>query len=151
MTMGWSIRVAEPCDADQISGIEQRSFSERSWGVAGVKQTLAAPSVDALIASSDDNCSPPVGFVIWRAIPPDAELLSIGVEPSMQGAGVGAALLHALVKRIVEQSVTTIYLEVAEKNQAALQLYNKFGFVCFGRRDAYYKSGANALVLKLNI
>lgn len=66
--------------------------------------------------------------------------ISINVHPQFRGLGIGSALLrHALDWARQEQGITRVQLEVLTRNQAAVRLYERLGFVCEGmRRRAYY-------------
>ena len=70
-----------------------------------------------------------------RAIDGEAEILTIGVLPEARGAGIGTFLLGIML----EEAVSTVFLDVAEDNLAALKLYQGLDFEVVGRRSAYYK------------
>lgn len=53
---------------------------------------------------------------------------SIGVLPSAQGRGVGAALLKAIIQTYVKEQGQTLGLIVEQNNPKALALYLKTGF-----------------------
>jgi ribosomal-protein-alanine N-acetyltransferase len=49
-----------------------------------------------------------------------------------------------------EEGAVTSFLEVRESNEAALEMYRKFGFVESGRREGYYKdNGEDAILMSL--
>ena len=69
----------------------------------------------------------------------DAQVMTIGVALCEQGAGIGAALLAALLARARELGARAMLLEVRVDNSPALALYERFGFVRMGRRRGYYQ------------
>ena len=86
------------------------------------------------------------GFCAWRqSLPDEAELLNLAVDPDFRRRGVGLALLQSL--RHAAQG--DIFLEVAETNVPALELYLKCGWIRTGIRPGYYDQGrTNGIVMK---
>ncbi|MEM1272992.1 MAG: ribosomal protein S18-alanine N-acetyltransferase [Pseudomonadota bacterium] len=79
------------------------------------------------------------GFGLVRVIPPEAELLTLAVNPSAQRQGHGAAILRALIDRAEQRGATQMFLEVAQGNRRAMSLYRKVGFAETGQRAGYYR------------
>jgi len=77
----------------------------------------------------------------------ETHITLLAVLPKLQGQGIGALLLWALLKNSLGQGRAWATLEVAVDNQVALGLYQTFGFQEAGRRPRYYSSGADALIL----
>jgi len=98
-----------------------------------------------LIAGTPDS------FAIGRAVIDEAELLTIATHPAKQRQGLGSATLSAFEDAACARGVTTIHLEVATDNAAALRLYANAGYVQTGRRKSYYpranRPAVDALVL----
>ncbi len=63
-----------------------------------------------------------------------AEVENLGVHPAARKAGVGRALLRALMAEAGCESGTPCELEVREGNGPALALYAQLGFEVVGRR-----------------
>ncbi|WP_372460596.1 ribosomal protein S18-alanine N-acetyltransferase [Actinomycetospora endophytica] len=79
--------------------------------------------------------------------PAEAEVHTIGVEPSVQGHGVGRRLLLGLLDRADAIGAVT-FLEVRTDNVPALALYRSEGFEVVGTRPRYYASGADAHTMR---
>ncbi|PVZ07880.1 ribosomal protein S18-alanine N-acetyltransferase [Actinomycetospora cinnamomea] len=79
--------------------------------------------------------------------PAEAEIHTIGVDPTHQGRGTGRALLAGLLAAADAIGATT-YLEVRTDNEAALHLYRSAGFEVLGTRRRYYASGADAYTMR---
>jgi ribosomal-protein-alanine N-acetyltransferase len=71
------------------------------------------------------------------------------VAPACRNVGLGRALLEAAVEELRSAGVKRLFLEVAEDNEAALELYRALGAVPVGKRQRYYESGADAAIFSL--
>ena len=58
--------------------------------------------------------------------------LGIGVLAPYRGNGIGSALMNSALEKAKLKGLTRIELTVREKNQSAINLYHKFGFVAEG-------------------
>ncbi len=66
-----------------------------------------------------------------------AQVLSVAVDPSAQGSGIGRQLVHAGLDLLRRQGVGTLKLEVRPDNEPARRLYSSLGFRETGRsRDS---------------
>ncbi len=84
------------------------------------------------VAEADDRW---IGMAVGDVHDPDADhahLFAMWVDPSERGAGVGRALVETSLGWAREQGVSEIHLTVAESNQAAQTLYERFGFIRTG-------------------
>jgi ribosomal-protein-alanine N-acetyltransferase len=66
-------------------------------------------------------------------------ILSLAVAPGARRIGLASALLDAAKAYAVKHDIEALFLEVAEDNVAARQLYEKYGFATVGRRAHYYR------------
>ncbi len=143
----WRIRRATQEDADALVVLDAKSFGARSWGEKNVRESLAVPNVSVLLAEAGGGA--PSGFVIWRDLSGEAEILSLGVAPNDQKRGAGVALVAATVAAAREAGAARIFLEVDAGNTPAIALYEKSGFAASGRRKGYYRDGADAVLMHL--
>jgi len=82
------------------------------------------------------------------AILEEAHITLLAVELDYQRQGLGQTLLCCLLKAAHDRGLERATLEVRVSNQAAIALYEKFGFQTAGRRKRYYaETGEDALVL----
>ena len=79
------------------------------------------------------------GFIILSSAADQAEILTIAVDPAERRRGIARALLDIAETELVDNGVDTLFLEVAEDNEAAIKFYKGAGFEPIGRRPAYYK------------
>lgn len=142
------IEAADTRHAETLAALHAACLEE-AWPAADIGALLRQPGVFAALAVD----SAPVGFMLWRVAADEAEILSLGVLPSARRHGIATALLEAATVSLLAAGVASLFLEVAEDNQAALAFYRIHGFGEAGRRSRYYRRAggreADALVLKL--
>ena len=90
------------------------------------------------------------GFIVWRTVCDEAEIITVGVHPDARGAGIAIAMLGIMENEIKKSGVKKIFLEVSAENAPAINLYKKCGFAQNGRRPKYY-DGADAILMAKEI
>lgn len=143
----WRVWPAVDGDEEALAVLEAESFGDRSWGENSVRKSFVVPGVAILLAGEARRA--PAGFVIWRDLGGEAEILSLGVAPGKQQQGVGRALVAALADAAKAVGAARIFLEVDAGNEAAIALYRRAGFTQSGRRQGYYRDGADAVLMQL--
>lgn len=148
-----SLLWAAPERAAEVSALHSRLFDE-NWSESSIKSLLEHPASTSLIAVAGDPKTIK-GFIIAQLAADEAEIVSIGVAPDWQRAGLGTRLIEGLMRASKKGEAARIFLEVAEDNLAARALYAKLGFKETGRRKGYYKRSTglsvDALVLALSL
>ena len=93
-------------------------------------------------------------FAIGRLVEKVAELLMIGVEKQQQQKGRGRHCLQSFETALIIKGAISCYLEVAENNKIARNLYIKQGYKEIGRRNSYYQITAckriDAIIMQKN-
>ena len=91
------------------------------------KENILATGGHILIALLDGE---PVGAGALKCSGPGCfELTKMGVLPKAQGHQIGSRLLAALVEKARELAARELYLLSSRKCEAAVHLYERFGFV----------------------
>jgi ribosomal protein S18 acetylase RimI-like enzyme len=80
-----------------------------------------------------------------------ADLQRIAVRPAARRQGLGRELLEELFDRATGLGAIRMLLEVAASNEAAIGLYESFGFEPISRRHDYYADGADAVVMERSL
>ncbi len=137
-----TIRPMGPADIVVVADLEAASF-EDPWPLAMFFEELALPGHSYLVAEGGGRV---VGYGGVMRIGRDAHITTIAVEQSHRGAGLGTRLMAALIEGALRQGAEHLTLEVRVSNDAALALYQKFGFSAVGRRRGYY-GGEDAIVM----
>jgi [ribosomal protein S18]-alanine N-acetyltransferase len=126
------------------------------WNLAGYKQefereTSTLLSLTKLGPAIADMTQPPellIGISCGWRILEEMHITLLAVHPDYRRWGLGQILLNGLLWVGCQQNLERVTLEVRESNQAALALYNKFGFQVAGRRRRYYPdTGEDGLIL----
>lgn len=146
-----SVRAATEADIDAIASLESESLGIDAWSPALVRDGVLAqlPTVAYLAAVAPDDTL--LGYAVVSAAGDDAELQRIAVDPSVRRQRVGARLLVAVRDHADAHGATRLLLEVREDNHAARAFYAAAGFAEFGRRPRYYRDGAGAAILALDL
>ena len=119
-------------DPEVLAALHASAF-DHPWPVGDILALIASGAV----ALAEDG-----GFILIRAAAGEAEILTLAVDPAARRAGLGRRLVEAAAVRAAAQGAQTLFLEVADDNEAALALYRAAGFAQTGRRKAYYKRTA---------
>lgn len=98
----------------------------------------------------------PVGFVLARQAAGEGEILSVAVARSHRRGGLGWKLMDAVLRRLHADRAQALFLEVDERNVAALALYRRMGFRQVGKRPGYFETGGSdgrsgALVMRRDL
>jgi ribosomal-protein-alanine N-acetyltransferase len=109
--------VAGPGDLAALADLHAVAFDE-TWNRDAIAGAWAAPGGFALIAKVKDRAGDrAVGFALGRVAADECEILTLAVADGAE----------------------TVFLEVAEDNEAAARLYATAGFNPVGQRPAYYR------------
>lgn len=79
------------------------------------------------------------------------ELQTVLVNPLFRKKGLAKALMGKMLETAKQNNIESIFLEVRENNQSAINLYQSMGFKVINKRIKYYFDGENALIMKKEI
>ena len=88
-----------------------------------------------------------VGMIHINAIYERYEINNIYVLEEYRNRGIASKLLTKIIEIGREQKIVNITLEVKKTNQAAINLYKKFGFLAKGIRKSYY-NGIDGILME---
>ena len=123
---------------DNLANLHEKCFPHKPWSAddfADLKKSGCE-----IIASQN-------GFIVWRVVADEAELITIGVAPDARRTGIGAAMIGIMEGELKKAGVKSVFLEVAENNTPARKLYEQNGYVQIGTRPKYY-DGIDAIMMK---
>ncbi len=141
------IRRAGPEAAESIAALHGLSFPD-PWSAPSIARLIGGPGGFALIAACDGGDA---GFALLQCVPPEAELLSIGVDPRHRRCGLGRAILGHAARALMANGGEVMFLDVAADNEPALALYRALGFQDMSRRARYYGGKTDAIVMQAGL
>ncbi len=126
---------------DDVANLHAQCFPHRPWGAAEFAD-LKKSGCD-IIASQN-------GFIVWRVVADEAEIITIGVAPDARRGGIAAAMLGLAEMDAKKNGATRMFLEVAADNTPARQLYDTSGYSVVGTRPKYY-DGVDAILMRKDL
>jgi [ribosomal protein S18]-alanine N-acetyltransferase len=138
-----------PAGSSDIARV--RELSALSGSGFDPEQELARPWSRIYVARGDADREP-MGFaLVWRAAD-EVHVIDLAVAPEARRAGVGRALLDAVIGDARAGDARLLLLEVRAGNAPALALYRSAGFFEHGVRRAYYSdNGEDAVEMRLTL
>ncbi|MBL4872089.1 MAG: GNAT family N-acetyltransferase [Rhodobacteraceae bacterium] len=119
-------------NVDELAKIHGASFTfaPRPW---------TADEFESLLASANTKLFEQAGgFAIFRFVGPEAELLTIAVDPAFRRQGIAKTLMLKGHESARAANVEEVFLEVSQQNPHAKSLYEQFGYEVRAIRDNYY-------------
>lgn len=138
------VRPAGPERAGEVAALHRTLF-DPGWDEVAVRRLLALPASLAFVAEMPRQ-EAIAGFVLAQVAADEAEILSLGVAPVCQNAGLGRRLVEHLIGTLRASAVRRLYLEVAADNHTALACYRRLRFEPVGLRPSYYARRADVPV-----
>ena len=132
-------------DIEAISPNFQDEF-DKFWNINTLRNDFSNPNSTYIIAKIDDEI---VGFAGFLKICDEANIMNIVTKVDKRHLGIGSRLMQALIDEAKKQNLTSITLEVNDKNFQAIKLYEKFNFKRIGLRKKYYNNTDDAIIMSL--
>jgi len=127
------IRRLTYADLPHVIAIERRAFPT-PWSLAMFVLELSKPAGICLAAVREGRL---VGYLVCSRYDTVWHLMNVAVDPQVQREGIASSLLERLFE-LADKPSEQYTLEVRTSNDAAIRLYERFGFRAAGRRRAYY-------------
>jgi len=132
---------------DEVLLIETSS-SLTPWSKEMFLEELRNPLAHSFIYRVDEAQGQPLaGFICFRNIGEESELLNIGVHPLFRRMGIGRKLMQFYVEFSKAKQIKTFYLEVHVSNPLAIRLYEGFSYQPSGTRKKFYQGKFDALMM----
>ncbi len=122
----------------QLEKLHAQCFPHKPW---------CANDFDDLKKSGCDIIASQNGFIIYRVVADEAEIITIGVAPAARRGGIAAAMIEIAAADAKKRGAKKMFLEVARDNAAAIALYSRAGFSEIGVRPKYY-DGIDAILMQ---
>ncbi|HET9768161.1 MAG TPA: ribosomal protein S18-alanine N-acetyltransferase [Thermoanaerobaculia bacterium] len=139
------VRSAVAGDAEAMAALEPTAFPH-PWSRAQLASELAGAQSLGLVAH--DASGALAGYVIFRRVLDEAELLRLAVRREHQRLGLATALVARGLVELRAGGCAVAFLEVRADNDAAIRFYERTGWETAGRRSRYYPDGTDALLYR---
>lgn len=90
---------------------------------------------------------PVIGYICFRNVTNESELLNLCVHPQYRQLGIGKKLMEFYMDFCNRKGIKTFYLEVNSSNGSAIHLYQCFSYQSFGMRKKFYQGKLDALLM----
>lgn len=126
---------------EELSNLHKKCFPNHPWSADDFRD-LKQSGCEIIMSQN--------GFIVYRIVVDEAEIITIGVNPEMRRNGIASAMIGIIEKTIKNQGVKKIFLEVASNNIPGINLYENCGFSPVGLRPKYY-DGVDAILMSKDI
>jgi len=147
-TQAFSVRPATQDDVAKLLEIEAR-IQVAPWTRENIEIELSKPYSSFLVYTDDETDSEIAGYIVYWMMFDECQILTLGVDISYRGIGVAQKLVRQAVQQAVAKNVKKVLLDVRKSNLAAIQLYQKLGFVIIHVRKSFYSNGEDAYQMAL--
>ena len=120
-------------DLENIKNILTSEFDD-FWNYDILKEELESENSRYIIAKLGNEI---IGFAGIKIILDSADIMNIVTKKNYRNQGIGTLLLQNLISICKKFNLTSISLEVNEKNLHAIHLYKKCGFKNILNQDNY--------------
>ena len=136
------IRYADIYDIPRINELGSL-LNENFSQVNSINEMLNDGYSKVLVYIKDDQV---VGFITATDLKETCDILHLVVAEEYRHHLIATNLINYLIGEL-DENCTLITLEVASKNIAAINLYDKFGFEIVNVRKNYYPDGDDAYLM----
>lgn len=142
-----TIQKMDSRDLDEVLSIETSS-SVAPWSRNMFADEMRNTFAFCFVMKKEDELKRPViGFICFRNIAEESELLKICVHSDYRQQGIGKQLMKFYMDFSRERGVKTFYLEVYSSNHSAIHLYQLFAYHPSGTRKNFYQGKFDALLM----
>lgn len=126
---GICIRPMQDADMSVVAQVDLAAFGQFWHNTENALQRARLQCASATVAEDDSGV---IGYQLSTKNPLGAHLARLGVQPEVQGKGVGSALVSHLVQSFGASQLGRLSVNTQADNSASLSLYKKLGFVLTG-------------------
>jgi ribosomal-protein-alanine N-acetyltransferase len=132
-------------DLETILEIERASFST-PWSLQSFKTELIDNEYARYLCLEVEGQV--IGYMGLWFILDEGHITNIAITPNRRGQQWGRFLMRSVMKRMLEQGMERMTLEVRVSNSPAQSLYKSLGFTIAGVRNGYYAdTGEDAVIM----
>ena len=150
------VRTATPEDADIIAEMATK-YLTHSWGASEIRKDMeknpnsryfvVVRSGKALPGQAYRGESDVVGYISYWTVLAEGEIHDVVVTEELRRRGLGRKLVNHMLRTGRHEGICDFTLEVRSRNEAAIKLYEEFGFRREGMRKGYYDNDDDAVIM----
>ena len=126
----------------------ETSLFPAPWSKEMFLEELRNPLAHSFVLRADEPRGYPLaGFICFRNVGQESELLNICVHPFYRRMGIGRKLMQFYIEFGMARQIKTFYLEVHVANPPAIRLYQGFSYEPAGTRKKFYQGKFDALMM----
>lgn len=139
------VRQANVGDVEEIYEIERLCFPD-PWSKKSLEYELEKnPRAFYIVAELEGKV---VGYAGMWWIEDEGHITNVAVLPGFRNRKIASGILEVMIDFTSGEGIKHHTLEVRKSNNAAIGLYQKFGFAIEGIREKYYlNNGEDALIM----
>jgi [ribosomal protein S18]-alanine N-acetyltransferase len=143
---GLILRPYQSSDFEALHAMDQVCFPKTiAYGRREMKSYLQSEGSHCIVAEITGTVA---GFILTERDAEIAHIITLDVLESFRRQSVGSLLLQAAEREAASQGVTSMYLETATTNKAAIALWKKHGYRETATIEHYYGRGRNAFEMR---
>ncbi len=136
-------------DFEILYEIDQKCYpTEMAYSRREFRWYMRLPGAETIVAESDRTIA---GFILTACFERTGHIVTIDVLAEYRRARVGTALLDAAESSLARRGATEIELETAIDNRAAIQFWQRSGYLTRGTLQNYYPGGLAAYAMMKRI
>ncbi|MCX6404575.1 MAG: ribosomal protein S18-alanine N-acetyltransferase [Actinobacteria bacterium] len=134
-------------DVPEVKALEDVLFPVDAWTHEMFHNELAEVGIsrEVMVARLAGQI---VGYVSFRFVGDEGDVVTIAVDASVQKQGVGTLMMDWLETTAKVRGVTNLFLEVRSDNIPAIAMYLARDFERINLRRNYYDTGVDAYVMR---
>ena len=140
------IQSMQKSEVDDVLKIEAEAYGEHHWSKDSFYGELSNDL--AYYYSAFNENGELIGYAGSWQILDEAHITTIAVRTDLKRKKIGEALLNRILDECYKNEIKYVTLEVRVSNEAAIKLYEKYGFKSLGTRKGYYQNNnEDALIM----
>ncbi|MDD4211259.1 MAG: tRNA (adenosine(37)-N6)-threonylcarbamoyltransferase complex dimerization subunit type 1 TsaB [Clostridia bacterium] len=149
MLKNLKIEKAYISDLLELEKLEKEIFGDEAYGKDSLKDEIKKDDRLFLVAKLNDEI---IGYADSLKTQDNMiNILKIAVKPLYRKLLIATKLLEHLNIFAKSNNFKKMFLEVNEHNAPAINFYKKLGFIETNKRKKYYKDGADAIIMFLQV
>ena len=137
----------QAADVSEVKALEDALFPVDAWTADMFHNELAEVgfSREVMVTRLAGKI---VGYVSFRFVGDEGDVVTIAVDTSVQKQGVGTLMMNWLEETARARGVKNLFLEVRSDNIPAIAMYLARDFERIDLRRNYYDTGVDAYVMR---